>query len=75
MSLKIAKALLICALACSIIIATTMTTLNLCQTYTAKDDRPAFTSEGKSPRSVLVGDPLPGDGWPQGGNQTGNQTR
>jgi hypothetical protein len=74
MSLKIAKVLLICAIVCSTIIATTATALNPHQTYTAKGSQTTFTSKDKPSRTVLVGDPLPGDGWPMGGNQTGNQT-
>jgi hypothetical protein len=75
MNLKIAKVLLLCAIVCSTIIATTATTINSRQTYALNGSQTIFTSRGELPRAALVGDPLPGDVWPQGGNWTGNQTR
>jgi hypothetical protein len=74
MNFKIFKALLVSALVCSAIIATVVTTITPRQTYTTTSSQAISTSEGKPPGIILVGDPLPGGGWPMGGNQTGNQT-
>ncbi len=74
MDFKILKALLIFALVCSAVFATTLQTLSSCQTHTALSNEAVCTSTDKPSKILFIGDPLPGDGWPLGGNQTGNQT-
>lgn len=75
MNLKIAKVLLVSVLVWSAIISTTMITIHSHQMSVPRTSETILTSERQSSGIVLVGDPLPGDGWPMGESQTGNQTR
>jgi len=75
MNLKIVKVLLVSVLVWSAITSTTMITINSHQMSAPRTSETILTSERQSSGIVLVGDPLPGDGWPKGGNHTGNQTK
>lgn len=74
MNLKIAKVLLVSVLVWSAIISTAMIPIHSHQTIAPRTSETLLASERQSSGMVLVGDPLPGGGWPMGGNQTGNQT-
>ena len=74
MDFKIIKALFVSALLCFAIATTVVTTITIRRTCTTTSSQAIRTSEGKSSGTILLGDPLPGDGWPIPEIHTGNLT-